>query len=121
MGGAAWARACEHAPALEGVDRNRWAVDEANWTWREFGLHGSARTGDVVRHYPAARTARSAVLLAYAVNELPADDAARSFPGSRPPCAPGLRLLIVEAIALRDKSWWPEWAATPGGSRRARR
>lgn len=109
VGGAAWARACEHAPALEGIDRNRWAADEANWTWREFGLHGSARTGDVVRNYPAARTARSAVLLAYAVNELPADVRGALLPRVEATMRAGAPVLIVEAIALRDKSWWPEW------------
>jgi len=111
VGGAAWARACAPAPALDGIDRNRWAVEEASWTWRELGLHGRSRVGDVVRNYPGAAAPRSAVLLAYAVNELPPDARRALLPKIEASMRAGVPVLIVEAIALRDKAWWPEWSA----------
>jgi hypothetical protein len=114
VGGAAWARACEHPPNLTGIDRNTWAVDEANRTWRELGLHGRARTGDVLRNYPAARSTRSAILLAYAVNELSADARGALLQKLISSMGAGTPVLIVEAIALRDKAWWPEWVSRLG-------
>ena len=78
VGGAAWANASVKPPAIVGVDRNGWAVEEANWTYRTLGLSGQARTGDlgrgdVLARLPIQRLAGSAMLLAYTVNELPAD------------------------------------------------
>src|SRR5688500_2101089 len=32
---------------VEGVDRNAWAVAEANWTYRALGLHGRATSGQI--------------------------------------------------------------------------
>jgi hypothetical protein len=111
VGAAAWARACEHAPRISGIDRNRWAIDEAHWTWGEFGLPGRARVGDAVRDYPSGGTARSAVLLAYAVNELAADARQALLPKIESTMRAGAPVLIVEAIALRDKAWWTEWVS----------
>src|SRR5438477_8367338 len=46
VGGAAWALACDTPPSINGIDRNAWAVAEANWTYRQLQLRGSARAGD---------------------------------------------------------------------------
>jgi hypothetical protein len=106
VGGAAWALAAGEGARVEGVDRSAWAAGEANWNYRQLGIRGRARTGDLVLDFP--RGGRSAVVLAYAVNELP--DARRSqlldtiAAGTGP-------LLIVEPIARRDRSWWPAWAS----------
>ena len=48
VGGAAWALACSRVPQIRGVDRNGWAVAEANWTYSQLGLRGRAKTGDAV-------------------------------------------------------------------------
>jgi hypothetical protein len=114
VGGAAWASACATPPAISGVDRNTWAVQEANWTYAALGLRGHARTGDVVRHYPgrgAPEAARTAVLLAYTVNELPADTRAALLERVSQTARAGSRLLIIEPIARGVTSWWPEWTA----------
>jgi hypothetical protein len=109
VGAAAWARAHANPPSIAGVDRDRWAVQEANWTYREFGLRGRAKTGDVLRNYPANRSPASGILLAYTVNEL--STAARSMLLDRiaDSMSDGISILIVESIARRDKAWWPEW------------
>jgi hypothetical protein len=119
VGGAAWALACGGRPAIEAVDRNSWAVAEANWTYRELGLRGRAKVGDLVRTAAAAREARPAILLAYAVNELPPESRTALLDKLVLAVQGGASLLIVEAIAKRDKEWWPEWTArlVPAGAR----
>jgi predicted O-methyltransferase YrrM len=42
VGGAAWALACATPPAVVGIDRNAWAVQEANWTYKTLGVSGRA-------------------------------------------------------------------------------
>jgi hypothetical protein len=108
VGGAAWAAAGAKPPSIAGVDRNTWAVQEANWTYKTLGLAGHARTGDIVRNYPAA-VSGTAVLLAYAVNELPADTRAALLEKVSASTRAGARLLIIEPIARGVTVWWPEW------------
>ena len=114
MGGAAWALACSRTPRIRGIDRNAWAVAEANWTYTRLGLRGRAATGDAVRDLSIAPAGQSALLLAYTVNELP--DAQRAALLEKLTAAARNRslILIVEPIARRDKAWWPEWAARLG-------
>jgi Methyltransferase domain len=109
VGGAAWALAWGARPRVTGTDRSAWAVAEANWTYGQLGVHGTARTADITKA-ALPNSTQSAVLLAYAVNEL--DAAARSHLLTKLAGAMrgGTRVLVVEAIAVRDKPWWPEWA-----------
>ena len=72
--GAAWAAAAR-ATAIRGIDRHPWAVAEANWTYRQFGLTGRAAQRDVSRAVLTARRG-TAVVVAYTANELA--DAARA-------------------------------------------
>jgi Methyltransferase domain len=118
VGGAAWALAAATAPSIAGLDRSAWAVAEANWTYRHLGLRGSARVGDIAR-FPDSHMSRfshSALLLAYAVNELP--DASRAALLDRIcDCVQkGSALLIVEPIAKQDRPWWPAWVSRLGAS-----
>lgn len=110
VGAAAWASACARPPSIVGIDRNTWAVQEANWTYEALGLRGHARTGDVVRNYPRDTTA-TGVLLAYTVNELPPETRAALLERVSQTVRAGSRLLIVEPIARGVTSWWPEWTA----------
>src|SRR5260221_6316362 len=110
VGGAAWASACEKPPAIAGVDRNTWAVQEANWTYKALGLRGHAKTGDVVRSYPGTAS-KTTILLAYTVNELPAAPRAALLEKVSQSVRAGSRLLIVEPIARGVTAWWPEWTA----------
>jgi len=110
VGGAAWASACARPPAIAGIDRNTWAVQEANWTYNALGLRGHARPGDVVRNYPG-NAPKTGVLLAYTVNELPPDTRAALLDRVSQTVRAGSRLLIVEPIARGVTTWWPEWTA----------
>ena len=106
VGGAAWALAAGGTARVSGIDRSTWAVAEANWTYRQLGVRGAARTADVVRDFP--RDA-GAIVLAYAVNELP--EAANAALLERVASAGAAPLLVVEPIAKKDRGWWPRWAA----------
>lgn len=100
--GAAWAKT-SGAQEVVGVDLNRWAVEEARWTYRQLGLPGRARTGDVSK----ASLDADAIVLGYVVNEL--SEPARSALLPRLLQA-GARVLVLEPIARRVSPWWESWA-----------
>jgi trans-aconitate methyltransferase len=107
--GAAWALEAQGA-RLRGFDRSPWAVAEANWTYRQFGIDARAAHMDIGRATFRAGP-RAGILLAYAVNELP--DEARVALLSRLLAArrSGARILVIEPIARRMAGWWPSWEA----------
>jgi hypothetical protein len=108
VAGAAWALACGARPRVVGVDRNAWAASEAAFTYRELGISGTTKTGDAVSHRLTASPA-TAVMAAYAINELDSNARDRMLASIIAALRAGSRALIVEAIAIRDKPWWPEW------------
>jgi hypothetical protein len=112
VGGAAWASACDGRPVVEGLDRSAWAVAEANWTYQQLGVRGRARTGDLMRipDSQMSRLADSAILLAYAANEVSEDARAALLSRITAAVARGAGILVIEPIARRDRPWWPEWA-----------
>jgi SAM-dependent methyltransferase len=116
VGGAAWALASGEPTAVAGLDRSAWAAGEANWTYRQLGVRGHAKVGDlaVSSRLQISRSADSAILLAYAVNELAEGPRAALLERVADAVASGSRLLIVEPIAKRDRSWWPAWASRLG-------
>lgn len=105
--GAAWALACSRPPRISGLDRNPWAVQEANWTYRHFAIRGRAVVGDVMTG--SARDQRGAVLLAYTVNELPDDKRARLLDRILERSRTGEPVLVIEPIARSATPWWSEW------------
>jgi len=68
VGGCAWALCGAARPQILGIDRHPWAVEESRRTYRELGLHGQARIGDLKR-LPAL-PATAGVVAAYTLNEL---------------------------------------------------
>jgi hypothetical protein len=107
VAGAAWADACRAAPAIVGIDRHPWALGEAAKTYRELGLSGRTRKGDIaVATLPATR---AAIVAAFAMNEL--TDAARDGLMTRvmERAGRGDRLLIVEPLAGFVSPWWSRW------------
>ena len=103
---AAWSLAFASPPPVTGVDLSPWAIDETRWVWRELGLKGSPKRGNVVG---ASLQDGDAVVLGWTVNEI--DDDARKtllenlLSGSRGP------ILILEPISRRLVPWWREWQA----------
>jgi hypothetical protein len=122
VGGAAWALAAGRPAQIHGIDRNGWAVAEANWTYHQLGLRGRAKTGDLLRELAVARSpdpqitksSSPQLLLAYTVNELTDATRAALLEKLVNAVRAGSGLLIVEPIARRDKAWWPEWSARLG-------
>lgn len=109
VAGAAWSLAYARPPRLVGVDRHRWAVAEAAWTYRALGLHATVVTNDVTRHrLPGAG---AAVVAAYCLNEL--DRPSREAMRERLLDAAdrGARVLVVEPVAGAMLPEWPDWAA----------
>jgi len=107
--GAAWAIAAGGAPIVAGVDRHPWVVEEARWTYRQLNVSGHARRTDLAQVAMPGRG--SAIVAAYALNELP--DAARARVEGRllDAAAAGARALILEPIARAVTPWWDETAA----------
>jgi hypothetical protein len=102
--GAAWAVAAGGAPRLLGLDRHPWAVEEARWTYRQLGLHGQSRHGDVAR-LPRVRPG-GAVVAAYVLNELPGPARERVLEQLLDFAGRGVRVLVLEPIARGAAPWW---------------
>jgi len=107
---AAWALQFDRPPALSGVDTNAWAVSEAHWTWRRFGLAGKATKGDVSRARLPGRS--SGILAAYVVNELNVEPREAVLERLLEAAKGGAEVLIIEPIARRIVPWWDGWAGT---------
>jgi protein-L-isoaspartate O-methyltransferase len=107
--GAAWALACGGTPAVTGIDRHPWAVGEARWTYRQLRLTGHAKQGDLVKTPLPSR--RSAIIAAYAVNELPDASRLRMEHRLLDAAAAGARVLVLEPIARSVTPWWDATAA----------
>ena len=120
VGAAAW-RAAQTArgpggPAqITGVDESQWALEEAKWNWRALGLGGKAKRGDLVAEIAPGSggrvVARPALLLAWAVNELPREAQTRLLPLLVDHARAGGHLLIIEPLARGAAPWWDRWAA----------
>ena len=107
-GSAGAAYALETGVRVEGVDRNAWAVAEANWTYKALGLRGRATIGTIQRE-KLPRAPGVAILAAYTINELPDTDRdvmLRKFTEAHQAGSP---ILIVEPIARRMNRWWNDW------------
>ena len=120
VAGAAWAVCGGATSDIFGVDRHPWAVDETRRTYRDLGIPGRARladmsafvlrtTADKSRRPPSTRP--DAIVVAYALNELP-DTSRRALETRLLSAAErGTRVLIVEPIARGVTPWWKETAA----------
>lgn len=107
--GAAWAAACERRPALVGVDKHPWALQEAARTYRDFGLRARTVRADIAEFRLPTTKSRTAILAAFAFNELP--DRARDamLPRLLDDASRGGRVLIVEPLAGFAAPWWGKW------------
>lgn len=101
--GAAWSIAAGGVP-VTGIDRHPWAVAEARWTYRQLGIAGHARQGDFTRMASTKRG--SAIVAAYALNELPESARVRVETGLMKAAADGVTILVLEPIARAVTPWW---------------
>lgn len=111
---AAWALEAAAPPHLLGIDRDPWALEEARWNWRQLGLRGETRRGDVLRTCERMLQQRSliagtGVVAAWSLNELADEARARLLPLLLELARRGAALLIVEPLAGAATRWWPEW------------
>jgi hypothetical protein len=102
--GAAWAIEAGGAPSVLGVDRHPWAVAESRWTYRQLGLRGQARQGDLSR-LPATRPG-SAIVAAYVLNELAEPEREAIERRLLQAATAGTRVLVLEPIAKGITPWW---------------
>ena len=116
--GVAWA-ASQASRAIQGFDRNAWAIDEAAWTYRHFQLRGRAARRDIGSAnalFGADREGRRprggrAVLAAYAANELEPAGREALLASLLDARKAGDTVLVVEPIARRSLPWWSKWEA----------
>jgi SAM-dependent methyltransferase len=101
--GAAWALQAGGVPVM-GVDRHPWAVEEARWTYRQLGLRGQARSGDVTR-LPPMRPGTAAIA-AYVLNELPAPAREGVMEALLSAAGRSVAVLVLEPIARPLTPWW---------------
>ena len=116
--GAAWALAAG-ARSIRGFDRHPWAIGEASWTYRQFQLQGRVMQANiaepgVLRKRTGTGAGRgTAVLAAYAANELAPDGRAVLLTSLLEAQAEGARVLVIEPIARRltggSSPWWGAW------------
>jgi SAM-dependent methyltransferase len=108
--GAAWATSAPGGrhPQVLGIDRHQWAVAEAAWTYRAFGLRGRTVQDDSVRARVPLR--RTGLLAAYLVNELAEEARARMLERLLDAVRRGATVLVVEPISRRTVPWWDGWA-----------
>jgi hypothetical protein len=115
--GAAWALASKPSPSVIGIDRHPWAVEEAQWTYQQLGVHGRARQGDVTKAMTPRRG--EGVMAAYVLNELPDEARKRIEARLLETAAHGGRVLVIEPIARAIAPWWDDMVArfVPVGGR----
>ena len=93
---------------VEGVDRNAWAVAEANWSYRVLDVRGRATVGELQRK-PLNATRGDAILASYAANELPEEHREALLQRLIKAHHDGAAILVVEPIARRVNRWWDGW------------
>ncbi len=116
--GAALGSVIRSRPAVLGIDRQGWTLEEAAFTYRHFGLPHRVLRGDLGRmRIPGGEP--SLIVAAYTVNEL--DETTRELLlGSLETLVrDGSSLLVVEPIARRITPWWSGWSSAlrPFGAR----
>lgn len=107
--GAAWAIVAGRAPTVTGIDHHPWAVTEARWAYRQLGLAGSARRGDVGRLTPPP--SGGVIVAAYVLNELTAELRTKVENHLLDAAARGTRILLIEPIARSITPWWSHTAS----------
>jgi SAM-dependent methyltransferase len=105
--GAAWAALTSPPALVTGVDAHPWALAEAAFTYRSFGLVATTKRGDVARTQIPRHV--DAIAVGWVLNEV--NDEARDAVQHQllHAHARGAHVLVVEPIATRVSPWWRSW------------
>jgi len=108
VAGAAWALEAQGHPRVTGIEPNGWAAEEARWTWRTLGIHGTVRRTDIGRvRLPGCA---AGIVVAFTANELEETARARLRDNLIAAAGRGAQVLVVEPIARKLVPWWKDWA-----------
>ena len=106
--GAAWALECEPHPAITGLDRNPWALEETRHTLKALHLKGKVRRADVAQ--VRFRGRGESILAAFTLNEVPQEARELLLRRFLEAALRGADLLVVEPLARGATPWWEEWS-----------
>jgi predicted RNA methylase len=106
VAGAAIATSASPPLRVLGFDTHPWALEEARFTYKAFGLHADVRRAHAARTRFPSDT--SVIVAAFVVNELTDRDRAALLDNIKQSRKP---TLIIEPISQRVSPWWNEWAA----------
>ena len=104
VAGAAWALAAGGRTPVLGIDRHPWAVEEAKWTYRQFGIAGRVKRINLDRL--SGLRAGDAIVAAYTLNELNAVTRQRVQTELFRAADEGASVLVVEPVARAIAPWW---------------
>ena len=104
--GAAWALECDRRPRVIGIDRHPATMEEARWTYRQLGIQGTARQGDIARIRPPR--GELAIIAAYVLNEVPSATREAAWKVILTAARRGARVLVLEPIARALTPWWED-------------
>jgi hypothetical protein len=108
--GVAAATLLPEPPTLRATDLSPWALGEAVRTASAFGLVSHTRRAALPRALPRAAS-EDLLVLGWVVNELSSAARDRVLHGIEGALERGVRLLVLEPLALSTAPWWPEWAS----------
>jgi hypothetical protein len=96
-------------PFVHGIDRQGWLLDEAELTYRHFGLRHRVTRGDIRQRLTTVERG-TLVIAAYTINEIDGAGRRAVLDQLLQAVAEGASLLVVEPIARTVAPWWSEWS-----------
>ena len=110
VAGAAWATSIEGPlPAVTAIDRHPWALDEARWTYSQFGITAAVKRGTLEK-LPAT-DGRSGVIAGWVLNEMPAEAREQLESSLIRAGRNGASVLILEPLSRAIAPWWDTTAS----------
>ncbi|UCF67872.1 MAG: hypothetical protein JSV80_00835 [Acidobacteriota bacterium] len=105
-------------PRVWGVDRSRWALDEAINTWACFGLEGRAVKASLPHGFPRTSVG-DLLVIGWLAGELEEGERVGLLSRVRAALRRGSSLLLLEPPSASRHAWWPAWleALSPLGVR----
>jgi hypothetical protein len=110
VAGAAWATWIDRPlAAVTAIDRHPWALDEARWTYGQFGITAAVKRGTLDK-LPVT-DGRSGVIAGWVLNEMPADSREALESSLIRAGRNGASVLILEPLSRAIAPWWDTTAS----------